>query len=558
VPAALDRAGFQRGVTALIPNTEGSEGLLTIARRDDLAYSDRDMAFIELVAALLGQAAANHQKTHAREAEALRNRVLSELAILLSDGEPVEAHFNRLRELLVEGVGFDYCSVVAREPVGEGFRTLRSIPVYDADGRELPFDPSGLNYLVENNLRSIQYGLEGLDNGAPGNLFDVGLRMVFSVLLSAGTGVEGALTVGRKAHAPFRRPERTFFELVGSLLSYAIANERRIAMSAAEAEEQGIIARAAAAVARETGSLAIASSLREAVGLFVPQPFVNFGYLESGAVAFPGKDGGLVTLPVGPYFTRAIDEGQVAVPPGPAASPEGAAELERVGLQRHVVTAASSGGATVGLLVVGSRDPDFDYSPRELRLIRLIADIIGPAMANVRAVERERIEAEDQRVLAEIAAVCAREAEPAGLVNALHRPLRVLVPRPVVIFGFRDGDDVVYPRGDGTFVRLPIDQYMQMADELGQIHAPELPDDIDPNGVLREFGIHATCTTAVRAAGNTVGFLLVGSRAREHRFGRRERALFRLVSQIVGPAMENARAAMRAREEAEEDRKSVV
>ncbi|MCZ7577662.1 MAG: hypothetical protein M5U18_11700 [Dehalococcoidia bacterium] len=92
------------------------------------------MAFIELVAALLGQAAANHAKTHAREAEALRNRVLSELAILLSDGEPVEAHFHRLRELLLEGVGFDYCSVVAREPRGEGFRTMRSIPVYGADG----------------------------------------------------------------------------------------------------------------------------------------------------------------------------------------------------------------------------------------------------------------------------------------------------------------------------------------------------------------------------------------------------------------------------------------
>jgi signal transduction histidine kinase/transcriptional regulator with GAF, ATPase, and Fis domain/ActR/RegA family two-component response regulator len=554
VPAALYRAGYQRGVTALIPNAEGPEGLLTIARRDDLAYSDREMTFIELVAALLGQAAANHQKTHAREAEALRNRVLSELAILLNDGEPIEVHFNRLRELLLEGVGFDYCSVVAREPTGEGFRTMRSIPAYDADGRELPFDPSGLNYLIENNLRSSQYGLEGLDNGAPGNLFDAGLRMVFSVLLSAGTGVEGALTVGRKTHAPFRRPERTFFELVGSLLSYAIANERRIAMSAAEAEEQGIIARAAAAVARETGSLAIVSSLREAVGLFVPQPFVNFGYLESEEVVFPSKAAAPVTLPVGPYFARALEEGQVVVPPEPEASPEGAAELKRVGLQRHVVTAASSGGAPVGLLVVGSRDPGFDYGPRELRLVRLIADIIGPAMANVRALERERQEAEDQRVLAEIAAVCAREGEPAGLVNALHRPLRVLVPGPLVVFGFSDGDQVVYPRGDGTFLRLPIDPYLQLADELGQIHAPQLPDDVAPGSILRQFGIQATCTTAVRAAGATVGFFLVGSRAAGYRFGRRERALLRLVSQIVGPAMENARAAMRAREEAEEQR----
>jgi signal transduction histidine kinase/ActR/RegA family two-component response regulator len=512
------------------------------------------MTFIELVAALLGQAAGNHAKTHAREAEALRNRVLSELAILLSDGEPVEVHFNRLRELLFEGVGFDYCSVVAREPTGEGFRTMRSIPVFDAEGRELPFDPSGLNYLVENNLRSSQYGLEGLDNGAPGNLFDVGLRMVFSVLLSAGTGVEGALTVGRKTHAPFRRPERTFFELVGSLLSYAIANERRIAMSAEEAEEQGIIAGAAAAVARETGTLAIVRGLREAVGRFIPAAFVNFGYFEGASVVFPAVDGGQPSVQVGPNLGRARDEGQVVVAPGGALTDEAQSELSRLGVHGHVLTTAASGGLVLGLLVVGSRDPSFQFGPRELRLLRLIADIAGPAMANARAVERERQEAEDQRVLAEIAAVCAREGEPTALVNALHRPLRVLVPRPVVVYGFRDGEEVVYPRGDGTFVSFPLESYVRMAGELGQIHAPELPDDSDPNGMLRQLGLHATCTTAVRAAGTTVGFLLVGSRAAGYRFGRRERALFRLVSQIVGPAMENARAAMRAREEAEEQR----
>ncbi|HML97042.1 MAG TPA: GAF domain-containing protein [Tepidiformaceae bacterium] len=554
VPRALARAGFKRAVTAIVPNPEGPDGLLTIGRRDDLPYSDRDMEFIKLVAALLGQAAANHAKTHAREAEALRNRILSELALLLNDGEPVEVHFNRLRELLLQGVGFDYCSVVAREPTGEGFRAMRSIPVYDERGNELPFDPGSLEFLVKNNLRSSQYGIEGLEHGAPGNLFDVGLRMVFSVLLSAGTGVEGALTIGRKSPVPFRRQERTFFELVGSLLSYAIANERRIAMSAAEAEEQGIIARAAAAVARETGTLAIVASLRDTIAGFVPEPFMNFGFLEADAMVFPSRDGRQVRLPLGEYLEPMRAGGQVVTPRDGPPIPEVGREMERLGIQRPVLTAASSGGSTVGVLVVATRDPGFEFGPRELRLIRLIADIAGPAMANVRAVERERQEAEDQRVLAEVAAVCAREAEPTALVNALHRPLRVLVPRPVVAFGFRDGEEVVYPRGDGTLVRVPMEAYMRMAEELGQIHADELPDDGDRPGILRQMGVHATCTTAVRAAGETVGFLLAGSRLEGYHFGGRERALLRLIAQIVGPAMENARAAMRAREEAEEQR----
>jgi signal transduction histidine kinase/transcriptional regulator with GAF, ATPase, and Fis domain/ActR/RegA family two-component response regulator len=554
VPAGLAEAGFQRAVTAIIPNPDGPPGLLTIGRRDDLRYGDREMAFIRLVAALLGQAAANHAKTYAREAEALRNRILSDLALLLNDGEPVEVHFNRLCELLLQGVGFDYCSVVAREPTGEGFRTMRSIPAYDEHGNELPFDPSSLDFLIKNNLRSSQYGLEGLENGAPGNLFDAGLRMVFSVLLSAGTGIEGALTIGRKSPVRFRREERTFFELVGSLLSYAIANERRIAMSAAEAEEQGIIARAAAAVARQTGTLAIVASLRDAIADFVPAPFVNFGFLEGEEAVFPARDGRPARLPVGEFLDPLFQEGQV-VGPGERSFPvEVVQELDRLGIRVPVLTAASSGGNVVGLLVVATRDPGFEFGARELRLIRLIADIVGPAMANVRAVERERQEAEDQRVLAEVAAVCAREADPAALVNALHRPLRVLVPRPVVAFGFSDGDAVVYPRGDGSLVQASGDPYMEMTKELGQIHADELPEDSDRRGILRQLGVHATCTTAVRAAGETVGFLLAGSRQPGYRFGRRERALLRLVSQIVGPAMENARAAMRAREEAEEQR----
>ena len=287
---------------------------------------------------------------------------------------------------------------------------------------------------------------------------------------------------------------------------------------------------------------------------FVPEPFMNFGFLEADAMVFPSRDGGRVRLPLGEYLEPMRAGGQVVSPRDGPPIPEVGREMERLGIQRPVLTAASSGGSTVGVLVVATRDPGFEFGPRELRLIRLIADIAGPAMANVRAVERERQEAEDQRVLAEVAAVCAREAEPTALVNALHRPLRVLVPRPVVAFGFRDGEEVVYPRGDGTLVRVPMEAYMRMAEELGQIHADELPDDGDRPGILRQMGVHATCTTAVRAAGETVGFLLAGSRLEGYHFGGRERALLRLIAQIVGPAMENARAAMRAREEAEEQR----
>jgi len=556
VPAAMARSGYQRAAAAVIPNPDGPDGIVTIGRHAAQPFSEREMEFIKLFAALLGQAAANHGKTYAREAEALRNRILSELALLLNDGQPVEVHFQRLRELLTQGVGFDYVSVVAREPTTENFRTLRSISLLDAEGREQPFDPSTLRFLVENDLRSSQFGREGVDNGAPGNIFSLGLEMVFCVLLSAGTGVEGALTVGRRTTTRFNREERAFLELVGSLLSYAIANERRIAMSAQEAEEQTIVARAAAAVASEEDTLAIAVAIRDASEAFVSRPFVNFGYLEGDRVVFPGRDEITTNLPIGPYMRRALVEGQSLVP-APSLTggiQEVIEEAERRGLQQHVMSAARSGGEIIGMLVIGSRDPAYRFGERELRLARLITDIIGPGMAHVRAVERERRDAEDQRVLTELAAVCARESNPVAILNQMAVELRALIPRPVTVFGYRDGDEVVYPRADGVYIRLPVDQTFALADERGQIFTSEIPEGSDPSGAMRALGLRASCTTAIRSAGVTVGYLLVGSREPGFAFHRRERELLRSAAQIVGPAMENARAAIAAREEAEDQR----
>jgi signal transduction histidine kinase/ActR/RegA family two-component response regulator len=227
---------------------------------------------------------------------------------------------------------------------------------------------------------------------------------------------------------------------------------------------------------------------------------------------------------------------------------------EELGLQNQVMTAARSGGEIIGMLIVGSRDPDYRFGEREVRLVRLITDIIGPGMAHVRAVERERREAEDQRVLAELAAVCAREANPVDILNRMAVALRPLIPRPVTVFGYRHGDEMVYPRADGAWIRLPLDPTFEVVDEMGQSFTDELPEESDPTGVLRQLGVRANCTTPIRSAGEIVGYLLVGSRQAGFTFSRRERELMRLAAQIVGPAMENARAAMAAREEAEDQR----
>ena len=112
---------------------------------------------------------------------------------------------------------------------------------------------------------SAQYGREAIPFGARAGIFDLGVERAASFVLTTGAEPGGLLTIGRKAPSPFTDTEMAFFQVVASLLANAAANERRLALTEAEAEDQAIIAAAAAAAAREINALDIVLALREAV-----------------------------------------------------------------------------------------------------------------------------------------------------------------------------------------------------------------------------------------------------------------------------------------------------
>jgi signal transduction histidine kinase/CheY-like chemotaxis protein len=545
--------GMRRGVSVVIRHAGEVVGLLALARKRPERYGPEEVAFIETLTAMLGQAIANHRKLRESQAEAIRSQVLSELSMLLQEGDAITARFDHISELLLQAVGFDHISVTVRQPGTEKNLVVRSHALM-LNGVPLEVDPEGIALLTEGDRLSQQYRTARSHRKVPKALHEAGFKRAASTVILSNDGVEGVVTVGRRDDVRFDDREMGFIELVAALIGQATANQRKAWARAQEAEEQTIVAEAASAVAREITALSITSALRQAVGRFIPQPFCNFGYLEGESVNFsaPGRD--RILLPIGPGFRNALDNGYDLVPRTILGdgTQQARAEVERTGLQSHVIASAQSGGETVGLLIVGSRDPDFEPGEREVRLTRLIADIVGPAMANVRAIERQRQEGEDQRLLAEVAAVAARASEPAALLAALHRPLRAIVPSPTVIFGYRDGDNTVLPRLDGTYTVVPLNPYLRMLDDMVQIHSDELPEDLFAESELWQMGIHAISSTAVLAAGKAVGYLMVGSRAKQYAFGERELRLFRLIAQIVGPAMENARAAEKAREDAEE------
>ncbi|PFG73179.1 GAF domain-containing protein [Tepidiforma thermophila] len=551
VPQALHRAGYRRAATAVMTSAEGPEGLLTIGRREDEQFTDEELEFIRLVAALLGQAVANRRGAEARRREEEEQRVVAAAAAAVAK----ERDPRKLAAALVEAVrGF-----IPEPEVRIAFLRGGELEVVRERGDELRV-PVGPNV-----GRAIAEGVPAVFGPEDPAVSEVARReMAESGIVSriAAPARAGGETVGMLllfSKAPAFRPgarEARLAQLIADFLGPAMANMLALERERQEAEDQAIVAAAAAAVAREDDALAITHALTEAARRFVPAPFVTFGFLEGETAVFLNRAGPPTTVPLGANFREALDQGVAVVPAAAGRASQAGAlpELQALGIQAHIIAAATSAGTPVGLLVVGSRDPAFSPGERETRLVRLIADIAGPAMANARAAERARLEAEDQRLLAEIAAVAARESTPDAITVALQRPLRSLVPLPIIAFGFREGERLVFPLGDGTVFESEIDAYAQLAEAEGQTYANSLPDDIDPRSPLWRMGAKAASTTVARAGGRTLGFLVVASRDQEYRFGERELRLLRLIAQIVGPAMENARAAQRAREDAEEQR----
>ena len=544
-------SGTQRGAVAVIRAGAEDVGYLLIGRDVDSPFLADERRFIELISALAGQVIANLRATEAERAQASRRRVLNDLALIVNDGEPIESHFARVCELLA-GEGYTFFALTARNSEDDGFRLLRSMDLPGDDG--LPH-PERIDAMLETGLRHVQFGAATAHPQLPVGLFETGIGRAATLVLSAGNRTKGLLTIGKPDPAPFTDEEMTFFELAGTLVAYAIASERRIAATTAEAEEQAILATAAAAIARETAPLAITRALRGAAGLFIHDPYVTFGFLEPGVVEFVTRTGPLHPMAISKWFTRAFAEGQVVVPPTAERVRAGEVipEVQATGVQSHVLTTVTSGDSVVGLLVIGSRDENFVPGDRELRLCRLIAHIAGPALANARIAQRKQLEAKDQQVLAEVGAVASRESTLEGILLGLKAPLEALISQPLVLFGFREPDAVAFPVLGGEVRRVPLGPYAALLDEKGQLHADAVPAALLPGG-LGPFRLHAINATAVRSAGATIGYFIVGSRDGGFRFDERTLEICRRVGQVVGPAMENARATFRSRQEADEQR----
>jgi signal transduction histidine kinase/ActR/RegA family two-component response regulator len=553
---ALLAAGIVRVAAVVLWHGGELMGELAVGRQRNRAFSSDECEFLQTVGNLLAQAVANQLRFRRIEEDAARSDLLNELSMLLNAGEHVEALFDRLPAMLRQAVPLDYVGLAVP---GEG--ELLSTMDWNAQDpgtvhrSDLSHAETGLAFLGEAPATihefEVRRGVTPLLDG----MYRAGLRRSAVAVLRHREQALGLLHVSRAGGMPFTAEQLAFLEVVARLFAQAVANQLRIAASAAEAEDEGILASVGAVVAHESNSRALISALTAPIWRFIPDSIIVFGYLEGDHVRFLGPRQRQVVRAIGARVREALEVGQVAVGGREFMTDTRVrADAEASQVESAVVTTAQSAGAAVGVLVVSVHERNFVFTPRMLRLLTRIAALLGPAMAHTFAAEQVAIEATEQRILTEVAAAAARESEPAALLTAVTRPLRAFISRPLVGFGHIDGETAIYHiPGLGEY-GLPLTPLEQEAIEHGQAAAAEIEDHAPPGHHVRGRDLHAAVLTAFHSGGVATGLLAVGSRDPAFAFSDRDMRFFRLMAQIVGPAMEAARAAHRTREEAEEQR----
>ena len=552
---AIAATGGRRGLAALLRDSEGPLGAFTLGRNRNVPFTPEERAFVEVVTTLLKQAIANERRLRFVESEIARSQLLNELSMKLSDGESVEALFGELPLFLGRVLQFDYVGLAAFDDDSGQLRTRAWLPGRPDEALNSFVDPEhiGLSKMALDERPVVEFAVDEEPGGVATKFAGAGFRRSAIAKLHHRGALLGVLHLSRKAAVPFGPEELAFLEVVATLFTQAVASQLRIDRTIADATEQRAIADISAAAARERDVASLLTGMLPALGSAIPDVGVAFVFLDGEALLYCDHFGNRVPLPAGPYASDVMEGEQVVVAVESMGGTAAAVALARAdGMQTLVLTPAHSTGDVVGMLVVGTRSPGYVFSKLDRQLLSAMAQIIGPAMANIIAAEQLAAEAREQRVIAEIAAIAAREDRLETLVGSLWQPLRPLFPKPFLAFGFLEGEEVLYPGEDGSMNRAPLDEHSRKALNEGQVHGTLEPGELPPGDVLDIYGVRGIAVTAARSGGEVIGLLLTGSLAEGYEFGDRELRLFRVIAQVIGPAMVNARAAARSRIEAQD------
>lgn len=554
---AMSAAGFKRFIAAVLMQGDNVLGVLDIGRSRNLAFTPGDEAFARLVATLLAQAVGNSLRLELSQTESSRNRLLSELAVLLSAGEPIEAIFGRVRDLTGQALPFDYIGLA----VEDGGGMLRVVgaepPAMHNPGDRYPLAESQIGGVTGDGAAVVQFRTDRVPGEWPAAFARIGMTRMAVVVLRHRGDVRGLFSLGRRQNRAYTPEECAFLEIVGTLIGQATGNQARLAESEAEAHRGRVLNELSVLVNAGRPVDALFDSIRGKVRQALPFDFLALHIATANGFRLVGME---PDISIRASAERTPDEiglgiifvaGESVTEYRPADySTPALRAMAGAGLECAISALLGEPGAPLGVLTFARRTAQ-PFAPGDVAFVTLLATFLAQAEANQRRVAEAEAEAEEQRVIAEVAALAASTLDAESIVREIVEPIRRFVPRPFVTLGFIDGNTVVYPTPGGEPESQPLSGHTTIADETGQSASAEPHPEIRGYEIFMRFGVHAMALTICTAAGAPVGYLVVGSRLEGYEFGERELRLLRLIAQIIGPAMANVMSAQRiARERA--------
>lgn len=182
--------------------------------------------------------------------------------------------------------------------------------------------------------------------------------------------------------------------------------ERKLSETAV-LREQRVLTEVASAAAAAITPYELMRALRAPMAEMIPRPWIDFGYVSENDVVYPRMSLDPITTPRDSGVDEAIAAGQSHwYGYGEGNLSPGASLLRAAGVHAASLTASSIGGQPFAVFLAASRDPGYVFTEHDLGLLKVIAGIVGPPMANLRASESVR----QQRALYDAALSSLSEA----------------------------------------------------------------------------------------------------------------------------------------------------
>lgn len=378
--AALARRGIRRAWA--IPLSDGADvvGVMTVARLAPDPFTGEEQHFLRRAAGLLASAVRDEVRVRITRQEARRSSLLTEFALLLNAGHPVESLFAQFQKVLQQAVP-SHLTLLTRFPEHGQLEVIGACGVAHPDRlvRRLAAERSDAAHRSTGTLTT-----ELLDGDSTPTTWVADLSMAHVAVspLRRGEDQLGMLVLGR-SFRPFNEHEREYLDVVATLLGQALAVQREREGARRELQEQRALARMVAAAARETDPIRLTDAFAAHLQELVATPVVSFGFLlPDGNVEFELSEGRRAVLGL-VAADEADDDGQWVAGETPAGDVHSDLK-EWLHVESLVVSAAQIGGATLGYLVVGSQERGNAYTPSFLSLCSLLAQMIGPILQQAR------------------------------------------------------------------------------------------------------------------------------------------------------------------------------